>query len=129
METQNPVAWFEIYVDDIQRAKKFYETVLTTELTKLPTPESLTESFTMMAFPANFNGSGASGALVHMEGFKAGGNSTLVYFGSKDCAIEESRIVAAGGKIFKHKESIGEHGFITLAFDSENNMFGIHSMA
>lgn len=24
----NPVGWFEIYVNDMERAKKFYETVL-----------------------------------------------------------------------------------------------------
>jgi hypothetical protein len=24
----NPVAWFEIYVDDLARAKQFYESVL-----------------------------------------------------------------------------------------------------
>ena len=31
---------------------------------------------------------GASGALVKMEGFPSGGNSTLVYFSCADCAIE-----------------------------------------
>jgi len=129
METQNPVPWFEIYVDDIERAKKFYETVLNVELNVLPTAGELSESMTMMAFPANQNGPGASGALVKMDGFKAGGNSVIIYFGSQNCTIEESRIVAAGGKIFKSKESIGEYGFISLAFDTEGNMFGLYSMA
>ena len=32
----NPVVWFEIYVQDMDRAKRFYETVLGTTLTKLP---------------------------------------------------------------------------------------------
>ena len=26
--TMNPVGWFEIYVDNMERAKQFYETVL-----------------------------------------------------------------------------------------------------
>ena len=41
---------------------------------------------------------GASGALVKMEDFPSGGNSTLVYFSCADCAVEEARIVAFMGK-------------------------------
>jgi len=63
-----------------------------------------------------------------MEGFKAGGNSTLIYFSCEDCAVEESKVEAAGGRIQKPKMSIGEYGFISLAIDSEGNMFGLHSM-
>ena len=43
-----------------------------------------------------------------MKGFTAGGNSTIVYFSSEDCSIEEARVVEAGGKIHKPKLSIGE---------------------
>ena len=63
-----------------------------------------------------------------MEGVAPGGNSTIVYFTSIDCSVEESRVAAAGGKIFKPKMSIGEHGFMSLCSDTEGNMFGIHSM-
>ena len=38
MENENPVVWFEIYTNDILRAKTFYESVLQIELTDLPTP-------------------------------------------------------------------------------------------
>ena len=34
----NPVAWFEIYVDEMDRAKKFYESVLDFSLEKLDDP-------------------------------------------------------------------------------------------
>lgn len=71
---------------------------------------------------------GAPGALVQMEGVPSGGNSTIVYFGSADCSVEEGRVEAAGGKIHKSKMSIGEHGFMSLCFDVDNNLFGIHSM-
>jgi predicted enzyme related to lactoylglutathione lyase len=63
-----------------------------------------------------------------MEGFPAGGDSTLVYFSCEDCAVEASRVAAAGGRIQQSKMSIGEHGFIALAVDTEGNMFGLHSM-
>ncbi|WP_196809427.1 VOC family protein [Gillisia sp. JM1] len=70
---------------------------------------------------------GASGALVKTNGFDAGRNSTIIYFRSDDCAIEESKIPNAGGKIFKSKQSLGEYGFMILASDTEGNMFGVHS--
>ncbi|MCG7874392.1 MAG: VOC family protein [Candidatus Thiodiazotropha lotti] len=121
----NPVGWFEIYVDDMERAKNFYQTVLDTSLEKLVVP---TESgVEMWSFPSDMERYGAPGALVKMEGFSAGGNSTLVYFGCEDCATEESRVEKAGGRIHQAKMSIGEYGFISIVIDTEGNMFGLHS--
>ncbi|NTV15769.1 MAG: VOC family protein [Desulfobulbaceae bacterium] len=122
----NPVNWFEIYVQDLDRAKKFYETVLATELQKLNAPFPGIE---MLTFPmGDENKYGATGALVKMEGMDATGNSIIVYFGCEDCAVEEGRVVAAGGRIDKPKMSIGEYGFISLVIDTEGNMIGLHSM-
>ncbi len=128
MKESNPVGWFEIYVNDISRAKKFYEKVLDIQLSDLPKPSTLTYELKMMAFPMDMNGAGTSGTLVEMKGFKAVANSTIVYFNSEDCSIEEKRIVEAGGRVSKSKQSIGEFGFMVLALDSEGNMFGVHSM-
>jgi len=36
--------------------------------------------------------------------------------------------VAAGGKLQREKLSIGQYGFIALAYDTEGNLFGIHSL-
>lgn len=119
----NPVGWFEIYVDDIDRARTFYETVFEVKLENLLAPDESQ----MWAFPMAQEGSGAAGSLVYMNGVKAGGNSTIVYFSSEDCSIEEARVEDAGGSVFRSKFSIGDYGFITLAFDTERNMFGIHS--
>ena len=119
----NPVRWFEIYVQDMKRAKAFYEAVLQVKLTRLgdADPE-------LWTFPSSQDSYGASGALAKMEGVPSGGNSTLVYFGCNDCAVEAGRVSAAGGRIMKEKFSIGEYGFIALAYDTEGNMFGLHSM-
>ena len=35
MSISNPVGWFEIYVDDMERAKSFYQKVFQRELEKL----------------------------------------------------------------------------------------------
>jgi predicted enzyme related to lactoylglutathione lyase len=122
----NPVGWFEIYVDDMDRAKSFYEGVLGTTLQPLPTPEG-DVSF-MMAFPMAPEASGSSGALVKMGDDRPRGNGVLIYFSCEDCATEGSRVEANGGSIFKGKFSIGDYGFIVLATDTEGNMFGLHSM-
>lgn len=119
----NPVVWFEIYVQDMARARRFYEAVLGVTLNSIGNPE-----MEMWAFDGTPNAGGAGGALVHIKGVPSGGNSTLVYFGCEDCAIEEARVAAAGGEIHKSKFSIGQYGFITLAVDTEGNMFGLHSM-
>jgi uncharacterized protein len=114
----NPVGWFEIYVNDLPRATKFYEAVLKKPLAKLDAPAGEIE---MIAFPMEDKASGASGALVKMDGMNAGGNSTIVYFVTEDCSVEASRVEAAGGKIMKPKFAIGPYGFIALVFDTEGN--------
>ena len=127
----NAVGWFEIYVQDIEKARKFYEEVFRVKLKNLADPNSGDDSnMKMAAFPMEENGKapGASGALVQMEGFKSGGNSTIVYFSSIDCAVEEARVEAAGGRVQTPKSAIGEHGFITIFYDVDDNMVGIHSM-
>jgi predicted enzyme related to lactoylglutathione lyase len=123
---ENPIGWFEIYVDDMERAKAFYEKVFEVQLDNLTPPGN--EGLTMRSFPSNMQAYGCSGALVHMPGFPAGGNSTLVYFSCDDCAVEEARVNPAGGKVERSKMSIGDYGFISLAFDTEGNMFGLHSL-
>ena len=94
-----------------------------------PTPEMNME---MWAFPSDKataqSSYGACGMLAKMEGFSSGGGGTLIYFGCKDCAVEASRVAINGGTVVNEKMSIGEHGFIALARDTEGNMIGFHSM-
>jgi len=121
--TSNPVVWFEIYVQDMARAKSFYEGVFEVQLQ--PIENSDTE---MWSFPMLDNAVGTMGALVKMEGVASGGNSTLVYFTCVDCADEAGRVQENGGQVVKEKFSIGEYGFIALVSDTEGNMIGLHSM-
>ena len=130
MGNYNPVGWFEIYVQDIARAQKFYESVLGVTMTDLPSP--IGDDFQMKTFtPPTENAmerGGATGAICRMEGMPSGGNSTLVYFMCEDSAVEEGRVESAGGGIFKSKFPIGPHGFISLCTDPDGNIFGLHSM-
>lgn len=124
----NPVGWFEIYVQDMGRAKAFYEAVFQGSLTELKNPATHdTPGMEMWAFPSSMQDYGTPGALVCMPGCPSGG-STLVYFSCQDCAVEAARAVAHGGKIFKEKTGIGEYGFIALIEDTEGNLIGLHSL-
>lgn len=125
----NPVGWFEIHVQDIVRARCFYETVLQCTLQRLDTPASMLDSgMQLWAFPARPDHPGAGGALVKMPGAPSGGPGTLVYFSCADCAVEAARVVPAGGRIERPKTPIGEYGHIVLAVDTEGNIIGLHSM-
>jgi len=118
----NPVGWFEIYVQDMKRAKAFYEEVFRFKLEKLPGPD-----FEYWTFPMEREGKGSAGALCKYEGFPSGKNSVLVYFTCEDCAVQEGKVKKAGGRVEKTKMSIGEYGFISLVYDTEGNMIGLHS--
>lgn len=122
----NPVIWFEIYVQDMARAQRFYECVLKVKLERLGDPNDT--GIEMMAFPMEMDRPGAAGTLVKAEGVASGGTGTLVYFRCEDCAEEESRVESAGGRIQREKMSIGEYGFVSLAYDTEGNLFGLHSI-
>ena len=123
MNESNPVRWFEIYVQDMDRARRFYEAVLDLRLERLPAGD-----LEMYAFPADRGRHGTGGALVRMSGVRSAGNSVLVYFACDDCAIEAGRVAAAGGTVQREKLSIGEYGFVVLAIDPDGNMIGLHSM-
>ena len=111
----NPIGWFEIYVDDMSRAKTFYETVLNVSLTSMVDP---VDGFSMYGFPSDMESYGSSGALVSSPAVKAGNNS----------ATEASRVVEAGGVLEREKFAIGEYGFVSLAKDTEGNLIGLHSL-
>jgi predicted enzyme related to lactoylglutathione lyase len=120
---RNPVGWFEIYVDDLDRAKAFYETVLGLPLSRLES-----SGLEMWAFPMESQAAGAGGALVKMPGVPVGGGSVLIYFSCDDCAVPAARVEKAGGQLQKPKTAIGEYGHIALVVDTEGNMVGLHSM-
>ncbi len=124
----NPVGWFEIYVQDMPRAKAFYEAVFQQALEPMRSPDTFPE-IKMFLFPMQNDAYGAGGALVKMEGFTAGANSTIVYFSSVDCTTEVERVRQYGdGAVIRDKWSIGENGFIALIRDTEGNIFGLHSL-
>ncbi|KAG1651442.1 Cytochrome c biogenesis ATP-binding export protein CcmA [Nymphon striatum] len=120
MTQMNAVGWFDIFVDDLDRASAFYGTVLGRALEAMGDPTGETQ---MMSFPADMGVYGAAGALTKSEHGKPGVGGTIVYFSVEDCAVNEARVIEAGGIVIRPKFSIGEFGWVTLCQDTEGNMF------
>ena len=125
MAKSNAIGWFDIYVNDMDRAVRFYENVLQQKLEPIGDPTGETK---MMAFSTDMGIYGAGGALVKSNYARPGPGGTLVYFSVEDCAKNESSVIAAGGKVVRPKFSIGKFGWVTLCEDTEGNLFGLSSM-
>lgn len=125
MTQMNAVGWFDIYVDEMERAEGFYKSVLDAEMEDMTDPTGETE---MKSFVANMGAYGAAGALVKAPYGKPGQGGTQIYFSVADCAIQQARIEAAGGHVIRPKFSIGEFGYVLLAKDTEGNIIGFNSL-
>lgn len=66
--------------------------------------------------------------MVKREGVNPLTGGTIVYFGVEDCAVEESRVEAAGGQVTNPNMPIGEFGFVRVCMDTEGNLFGLSCM-
>jgi predicted enzyme related to lactoylglutathione lyase len=122
--TTNALNWFEIPALDINRSRKFYETIFEIEMEYLEM-----EGTKMAMFPFAPGTGKASGAVIEGEHHKPSGEGTFVYLNanpSMDNVL--AKVEAAGGKIVSPKTSIGEHGNVAYIMDTEGGVVGIHSM-
>lgn len=118
----NPVCWFEIPVNDMEKAKKFYESVFDFELTF-----SEMGPYIMAMFPMIQDASGTSGSLMKSEGYKPSKTGSLLYFCVDDIEATLTKVTAGGGITILPKTSIGEYGFIAHFEDCEGNKVALHS--
>lgn len=123
MSQSNPMGWIELNVQDIQRAKTFYESVLQIALSEIVIPDANSKCG---AFPGH-GGQSSSGALIQVAGATSGPGGTMIYFQCEDCAMAADRAAANGGSIHQAKMSFGEYGFVSLIKDTEGNLVGLFS--
>jgi predicted enzyme related to lactoylglutathione lyase len=120
----NMIGWFEIPVTDMDRAKKFYETVF-----EISIAVHDLGGLIMGWFPSFPEKKGAAGSLVqHAMYSPSDTQGVLVYFSCEDVNNELGRVKSAGGAILQPKKEIGDgHGFMALVRDSEGNRIALHS--
>ena len=117
------VVWFEIPAGDFARAKRFYEHVFSVAL-----KDEQMGAMRMAVFP--YAGEAVSGCVIAGQGYKAGGDGSVVYISAgRDLAEPLARVEGAGGKVLVPKTLINaEIGYFAHFLDSEGNRVGMHSI-
>lgn len=123
--SRNAVTWFEIPAADLERAQRFYESVLATALKR----EQMGDE-QLAVFP--YQQPGAGGCLQRashpVTPSRDGKRVYLDANPSLDAALE--RTVAAGGRIATPKIALPPGmGFFAHIEDSEGNVVGLHALA
>jgi len=118
----NAINWFEIPVNDLDRAKDFYEKVFDISMTI-----NNMGPLQMAWFPSEQDGPGAAGTLIKAESYVPSHSGTLVYLQVDDIEKTLGKINNNGGKTLNPKMSIGEYGFVAHFEDCEGNRVALHS--
>lgn len=126
MTFKHAVSWFEIPVNDIDRAQQFYEAIFDIKMIQMDMP-----GFEMRIFPTT-DMTDIGGALAKSEGFHkpSADSGTLIYLnGNPDVQLVLDRVEQAGGKIVVSKTEISpEYGHMGVFLDVEGNRIGLHSI-
>ena len=122
------ISWFEIPVEDMARAKKFYEHVMDVQLV----PGDPIDGMEMACFPMKSPESSASdaksfGARVKYKHHTPSKDGVVLYLSSQDLEVELGRIDNSGGKVVSPRTSIGKWGYMAYFIDTEGNKLALHS--
>lgn len=120
---RDAIAWFEIPVTDLERAKAFYEVVLDTKLAYSPN-----DNEDVASFPVGPDGVG--GAISKREGRTPCDSGTVVYLTVQhDLQSALDRLVGAGGELITPPTDAGDvFGRVAIIKDTEGNYVGLHSL-
>lgn len=122
----NAISWVEIPVADLDRAQKFYETILEINMIPMDFP-----NLKMRMFPLA-DQMGVGGALCDSGGFHkpSGTDGPLVYLNANpDVQNILNRVEAAGGTIMVPKTEISpDYGHMAVITDTEGNRIAFHSV-
>jgi predicted enzyme related to lactoylglutathione lyase len=122
----NAISWFEIPVEDLGRAQKFYQFIFNISLQVI---KAGAEGPTLALFPVDSR-QGVSGALAMGRGFTPAKDGVKIYLNAgEDLAPVLNRVEEVGGKVAVPKTQItSEFGYMAAFIDTEGNWIGLHSM-
>ncbi len=116
----NPVVFFEIPVDNIDRAIKFYKSVFNYEFGM----ETI-DNNEMALFPFSDEDSGISGALAKGEIYKPTKEGVVIYFKTENIDEILKLVTSNGGQILYPKTDNGI-GLVAEFEDTEGNRIAIY---
>lgn len=118
------IVWFDMPVQELDRAVRFYSAVLATKVEKQAVP-----GMNFAIFP--HENEDVAGCLTTMENHDVDPpprKGVLVYF---NCQGRLDEAIAAvepnGGKILQPRHQIGPYGYRAVVLDSEGNRIALHS--
>lgn len=118
-KTYNPVVYFEIPVNDIGRATKFYTAVFGFHF-----DTTIIDNNEMALFPFEEESQGISGALAKGAIYKPTTNGVLLYFHTTAITEKLKLAVASGGKILYPATDNGL-GIVAEFEDTEGNRIAL----
>jgi predicted enzyme related to lactoylglutathione lyase len=116
----NAISWFEIPCKDLDRAERFYNTVL-----GKPLKREIFGGSPISIFPYE-RMAGVGGCLLAAPQHKPCPDGVRVYLLVDDLDAALSRVKGAGGEVVLPRTAIGDPGFIGLMRDTEGNVVGVH---
>ena len=126
-EQTNVLTWFEIPVTDIDRAQKFYETILDIKMVNRTDGDDEAVFFPFDPNVIQATSGRVTGVLSKSERNSPSTNGTIVYINeSPNIHTVLDKVEKAGGKVISPKIQIPP-GFIALIIDSEGNKIGLHA--
>lgn len=123
----NILNWFEIPVSDLNRARKFYETILDIEMTLRIDGEAEGAFFPYNPNVVQATSGRVTGVLSKSNRNSPSSNGTMVYINaSPDIQLVLDKVEKAGGRIVVPK-TVLPFGPIAVIIDSEGNRIGLHA--
>lgn len=122
MSSTNPVVYFEIPVNDLERAEKFYSAVFSFCFDK-----EIIDDYEMALFPFEEKNSGITGALAKGEVYKPSKDGVIIYFKTENIDQTLEKAVQYGGSVLYPKRTDEKYGFAVAELeDSEGNRIALH---
>ncbi|GGF01554.1 hypothetical protein SAMN05443634_103225 [Chishuiella changwenlii] len=121
MQKSNPVIYFEIPVNDLKRAVKFYKNVFNFQF-----EEEIIDEYEMALFPFYDNEMGISGALAKGDVYKPTTDGVIIYFRTNDIDEALRNVISQKGEIIYPVTKNEKYKFLVAEFlDSEGNRIAL----